>query len=188
VTTRHHKSTSREDSPASADLKKLIEEWVRKRFGIPGIVALAALLVLGGIWWKWDDVSKVPGIAELVKLLSQEKLPHADPDRFSIAVAHLDGDTNGDDEKLLVDALQRFGSTDAKSSLPDLKILRFDRTIELKGGDQELAVSKGNETARRLLTESGADVVLTLFHTIWAVKPASKTLRPYAVCAIEIRS
>ena len=28
----------------------------------------------------------------------------------------------------------------------------------------------------------------TLLHTIWAVKPASKTLRPYAVCAIEIRS
>jgi tetratricopeptide (TPR) repeat protein len=160
VKTRHHKFTSRKDSPASADLRKIIEEWVRKRFGVPGIVVLAALLVLGGIWWKWDDVSKVPGIAELVRLFSQEKLPHGDPDRFSIAVAHLDGDTNGDDEKLLVDALQRFGTTDSQSSLSGLKILRFDRTIELNGGDPELAASRGHETARRLLNESGTDVLL----------------------------
>ena len=50
--------------------------------------------------------------------------------------------------------------TDPKSNLPDLKILRFDRTIELKGGDQELAASQGHEAARRLLNESGADVIL----------------------------
>jgi tetratricopeptide (TPR) repeat protein len=123
-------------------------------------VALAALLVLGGIWWKWDDVSKVPGIAELVKLLSREKLPHADRDRFSIAVAHLDGDTNRENEKILLSALERFVAADHTSGIPDEQILSFDRTIELKGGDQELAISKGHEAARRLLSESGADVLL----------------------------
>jgi hypothetical protein len=160
VTARHSKSAAKQKPEVSADLKQLLEEWVRKRFGTSGIVALAVVLVLGGIWWKWDDVSKLPGVAELVKMLSQEKLPHADSDRFSIAVAHLDGDTNGEDENLLVDALERFATTDPKSNLPDLKILRFDRTIELKGGDPELAASQGHETARHLLTESGADVIL----------------------------
>jgi tetratricopeptide (TPR) repeat protein len=160
MTVRHSKSATKAKQEVSADLKKLVEEWVKKRFGIPGILALAIILALGAIWWKWDDVAKVPGISELVKLLSREKLPHADPDRFSIAVAHLDGDTNGDDEKLLVDGLERFVPTDPKSSLPDLKILRFDRTIQLKGGDTELAKSRGHQEARRLLTESGADVLL----------------------------
>jgi hypothetical protein len=160
VTARHSKSAAKHKPEASADLKLLVEEWVKKRFGIPGIVALTVLLALGGMWWKWDEVVKVPGVADLVKFATKEPLPRGDPQRFSIAVTHLDGDTNGDDERLLVDGLQRFGPTDPKSSLPDLKILRFDRTIELKGGDQELAVSKGNQMARRLLTESGADVVL----------------------------
>jgi hypothetical protein len=131
---------------------------------------LAALLVLGGIWWKWDDVSKVPGIAELVKLLSREKLPHADRDRFSIAVAHLDGDTNRENEKILLSALERFVAADHTSGIPDEQILSFDRTIELKGGNQELAISKGHEAARLLLSESGADVLLWRSVTFpWAV-------------------
>jgi hypothetical protein len=94
----------------SADLKKLVEKWVKKRFGIPGIVALAVLLVLGGLWWKWDEVVKVPGIAELVKLASRERLPNADPNTFSIAVAHLEGDTAFEKEKIMVAALSDFVS------------------------------------------------------------------------------
>jgi hypothetical protein len=49
---------------------------------------------------------------------------------------------------------------DKGSGGQSLQILHFDRTIELKGGDLEIEVSKGHEAARRLLAESGADVLL----------------------------
>ena len=57
-------------------------------------------------------------------------------------------------------ALTRFVDTDQGSGAPSLQILHFDRTIELKGGDLEIEASKGHEAARRLLVDSGADVLL----------------------------
>ena len=49
---------------------------------------------------------------------------------------------------------------DQKSGLSDLQILHFDRMIELKDGDEQIAASRGHEEARRLLKEAGADVLL----------------------------
>ena len=131
-----------------------------KRFGRRGIIVLATILVLGAIWWQWDKIVKLPGVAEIVKLAGREPLPRADPKRFSIAVAHLWEDVNSEQEQILVDALRRFVDADPGSGGPSLQILQFDRTIELKGGDLEIEASKGHETARRLLAESGADVLL----------------------------
>ena len=131
-----------------------------KRFGWRGIVVLATILAMVAIWWQWDQIVTRPGIAEMVKLASREPLPRADPKRFSIAVAHLEGDTNSEQEQILIDALQRFVDANQGSGGPSLQILHFDRTIELKGGDVEIEASKGHEAARRLLAESGADVLL----------------------------
>ena len=95
---------------------------------------LAALSFIFGIWWKWDDVVKAPGFPELVKWLSQEKLPHADAERFSIAVVHLVDDPQAENEKRLDDALANFSGADSGLGPQNVQILRFDRTIELKGG------------------------------------------------------
>jgi hypothetical protein len=157
---KRRKSRASDEQSPSADWKKLIEGWVWKRFGTPGIVVLAMILVGAAILWQWEQIVKLPLIAGIVKLASREPLPRADPQRFSIAVAHLEGDANSELEQILVDALSRFVDADQSSGGPSLQVLHFDRTIELKGGDPEIEASKGHEAARRLLMESGADVLL----------------------------
>ena len=126
VTVKRHRRPEKDEPSPSTDWKELIAKWIVKRWGRKGIVVFVVILASTGSWWKWDEVAKVPGIAEVVKLLSREKLPHADPNRFSIAVAHLLNDTNSEDEDLLVDALTRFATTDQKSGTADLQILKFD--------------------------------------------------------------
>jgi hypothetical protein len=160
MTSRRRKSRASDEPPPSADLKKIVEEEVRKRWGRAGVVVLALILFGGAIWWIWEDLVKRPGIEQMVTIASREPLPRADPQRFSIAVAHLEGDTNSELEQILIDALRRFVDADQGSGGPSLQILHFDRTIELKGGDLEIEASKGHEAARRLLAESGADVLL----------------------------
>ena len=62
--------------------------------------------------------------------------------------AHFARDTDGEDETLIVDALNSFATSDPESAASNIQILRFDRTIELKGGDQQAAIIKGHEEAR----------------------------------------
>lgn len=160
MTNKRRKSRASAEPPPSADLKKLIEGWVWKHFGFTGVVVLAVVIGVVAIWWQWDQIVKLPVIAQVAKFVSREPLPRADPQRFSIAVAHLEGDTNSELEQILVDALERFVDEDRSSGGPSLQILHFDRTIQLKGGDVEIEAGKGHEAARRLLAESGADVLL----------------------------
>jgi len=76
-----------EDSP---DLWKLIQGWAWKRFGLFGLVVLSGF----GIWWEWDHVSKLPGIAPLVARITEKALPKAVPGKFNIALTHSKGTTN----------------------------------------------------------------------------------------------
>src|SRR5438046_2122667 len=84
---------SREEKPVSPesaaeqspDPWKLVQNWVWRRFGWFGPIALACL----AIWWQWDHVSKLPGIEFLVARISERPLPKANPQRFNIAVVHL---------------------------------------------------------------------------------------------------
>ena len=204
MTTKRRKSKRRKsqasvEPSASADWKKIVEKWVRKRYGLAGVVALAVVFAAVAIWWRWDQIVKLPGISEVVKLVSRAPLPRADPKRFSIAVAHLEGDANSELEQILVDALSRFIDADQGSGGPSLQVLHFDRTIELKGGDLEIEASKGHEAARRLLMESGADVLLwgkvlregnetrpRLFWTPARVTAHGKTTDLYAVRDFEL--
>jgi tetratricopeptide (TPR) repeat protein len=78
-------------------------------------------------------------------------LPTPDPKRFSIALVHLEKDENGELEKFIVDALGGFEG---------VEVLRFDRPILLEGIQPEDRERTGRERALKLLTESGADVLV----------------------------
>jgi hypothetical protein len=131
MTRKRRKSRSNDEPSPSTDLKKLAEEWVWKRFGRRGIVMLAVGLALTMIWWNWKEIAKLPGIAEMVKVGSQEPLPPADPERFSIAITHFGGDTDYVQEGVLRDALRRFVERDQGADKLDVQLLHFDRTIEM---------------------------------------------------------
>jgi len=90
----------------------------------------------------------------------QEALPKANPQRFAVAVTHLDNDPDQEHEHLLVEALQEE---------EDIQILRFDRTIPLDGPQPQERVKAGHDQARAYLEESGAQVL------IWGTVLTAKT-------------
>lgn len=142
--------------PPSADLKKLIEQWVSNHLGVKGTIALAMLLALGAIWWNWEKIRKLPGVVGFLDRRTRRPkplapLPKATAGRFTIAVAHLEGDQNGEQERLLVTALEEFGL---------VQVLLFDRIIAAQGRSVEETVKAGHEQARTLLAESNADVLI----------------------------
>jgi len=83
--------------------------------------------------------------------LSRWPIPKADPNRFSILVAHLENDTNREYDRLIVEALKEFEG---------IQVLALDRTIPLEGPVPEEAEKGGHESARRYLKQSGASVLI----------------------------
>jgi tetratricopeptide (TPR) repeat protein len=109
------------------------------------------MLGLGGLWVSRDKVKDFPGVPSLMCWVSQERLPRADPQRFAVALAHLEYDKDQQYERLIREALRDFEG---------VQLLQFDRTISLAKGQPEESEKTGHETARRYLSESGAHVLL----------------------------
>ena len=81
----------------------------------------------------------------------REPLPKTDPERFAVAVAHLENDENGELERLIVEDLEEFEG---------VQVLSVDRTIRLTGAAREQSEKRGHEEARRYLAETGATVLV----------------------------
>jgi tetratricopeptide (TPR) repeat protein len=129
-----------------AALKRLVHKYL----GYGGFVIFLVLL------WALDkcafDLVRFPGVDTLVQRLTQKSLPRADPARFSVAVAHLSGDTpNYANENVLIQDL---------TELKGIKVLRFDRTIDLSAGNPEEAEKQGHLQAQSYLSQSGAEVLI----------------------------
>jgi tetratricopeptide (TPR) repeat protein len=122
-----------------------------RRFGVLGLVALALLSAAGYVFTHWDTVNKWPGVASVVTYLLREPVPPADPNRFTILVAHLENDTNREHERQIIHAMVDF---------KEIKVLQLDRTITLEGSDLEKQEKLGHESAQKYLKESGASVLI----------------------------
>ncbi|HWQ70620.1 MAG TPA: hypothetical protein VN494_11845 [Patescibacteria group bacterium] len=80
-----------------------------------------------------------------------ESLPKADPHRFAVAVVHLENDTQGEYERMIVEAL---------SELEGVEVLRFDRTITAEGPRPQEAIRKAHDEVRDYLAASGAHLLI----------------------------
>ncbi len=78
-------------------------------------------------------------------------IPKADAHRFAVAVAHLTHDNHQELERLIVESVR---------DLAGVQILQFDRTISAEGPIPEASARNAEETARALLHESSADVLI----------------------------
>ena len=133
------------------DLRQIFLKWISEHFGRKVVILFLILSSLYSLYMKWDAVSKLPGIASAVSLLTRWRVPKADPNRFSILVAHLENDPNCDQERLIVEALKEFEG---------IQVLVLDRTIPLIGPVPEEKEKQGHEIARQYLKDSGASVLI----------------------------
>lgn len=142
--------TANDDKPP--DIISQVWKFVSHYFpGRLGIVIFITLLLLFGCWWQWDKVSQLPGIKNVVALVSMESVPKADPNRFAVVVAHLEDDQGHEVEKLVTEALKEFDG---------VQTLRLDRLIPLEGAYPEEMEKRGHAKAREYLSKSGAQVLI----------------------------
>jgi tetratricopeptide (TPR) repeat protein len=125
---------------------------VFQRYRISRLVGLALVAMTFLVWIQWSAVSPAPRVSSLIEDAVSGVLPQADPNRFSVAVAHLeDDDAYQSHKKLIIRLLQ---------SLDGVEVLAFDRTIRAHDPVAENQDHKGHQTARRYLNASNASVLI----------------------------
>ena len=143
---------SQEDFP---DLKVRIQRLVHRWFGVWGLVMLAIFAVAGGAWWNWEAIRVLPGVSPFLKWMFEQPIPPVDPERFAVAIAHLEHDKDHYYEMLIIEALKDFAGEERS-----IQILRFDRTISLTSTQPEKDEQAGHDKAREYIQASGADVLI----------------------------
>jgi hypothetical protein len=118
-----------------------MQRWLYRRFGLRrSILASLLVLIISWMWSNWSTVKTLPVVSSIVTSFSQAPLPKADPQRFAVALAHLEDDKEPHQhERLILEALKDF-----KGVQP----LQFDRTISLAGTQPEESEKKGHARAR----------------------------------------
>ncbi|MFZ0887452.1 MAG: tetratricopeptide repeat protein, partial [Candidatus Binataceae bacterium] len=141
------------------DIWAEIRAWVYSRFGVAGLVLLAVLVFVA---CRWEIKSILDLLVDpllnafreaVLEPILQKPLPKADPNRFAVAVAHLENDQDGKVEGYLREALKNF------EEKLGVQPLEFDRTIRLRGQPEE-AERAGHQQAREYLKKSGAQVLV----------------------------
>ena len=74
--------------------RQVIFRWL----GLPGLILVAVLSV---VWSNWSTVKDLPGVATIRTWVCQAPLPKADPQRFAVALAHLEGDKDHQYERFI---------------------------------------------------------------------------------------
>lgn len=119
------------------------------KVGLP-IAALVALLVTA-VSYRGVLLS-IPVINKYAQKVGERRLPRPPADRFAVAIAHIEGDKDGDIETLIVESLK---------NIPGVEPVRFDRSSEILMADQPTeAERQATIDARAWLGQSGADILL----------------------------
>jgi hypothetical protein len=143
------------DQDKVPDIWEISKKWVFRHFGTRGLIIFILLSTTVVFIFKYSDtISKWPGVATIVNYIHNtfHPIPCADPNRFTIFVAHLENDVNHDVERRIVNLiLEEF---------KEIKVMRLDRTITLEGSDPDKQVKLGHELGQKYLKESGASVLI----------------------------
>lgn len=139
----------REPGWLQAMLADMLTAFGRLSRGGAALLAVAAML--GVVWWEWEHVATLPGVAQIVSWINKEPLPKANAAKFTIAVARLENDPNGEMRNLILDELRTFRG---------VTILGPAQAIATGGADLEQSERRGHQQARALLANMQADVLV----------------------------
>ena len=95
---------------------------ISQHLGRSGLLIILTVFFLGFTYWNWNNVRTLPGIAQIVDHFSRWSIPTADPNRFSILVAHLQNDASNEQEHLIIESLKECEG---------IQVLSLGRTIPL---------------------------------------------------------
>jgi hypothetical protein len=140
-----------DEADKAPNLRERFRAWVFRRFGVPGLIVLACASAALVAWTQWDKVSNWPGVHPVVELVSREPVPKADPERFSVLVAKLNGDATDTLGNQIFEVLKEFSGVQA---------LPLDRTLASGGRMTEAMEAEAGEVVRRYLQRSGATVLI----------------------------
>ena len=84
--------------------------WVLQKFGLNGLLFMALLMIAIFLWTNWKQISKWPGVNQVIDFIIEVEPPASDPLRFTVAIAHLDNDENHTVETLIRHELNEFSS------------------------------------------------------------------------------
>ena len=80
-------------------------EQVHQLVGAPLAIAAVAVVALVTLWWKWDTIPRNRMSSKASSGLNRKPIRHAEPSHLTIAVMHLEGDTNKENEQLLLEGI-----------------------------------------------------------------------------------
>jgi tetratricopeptide (TPR) repeat protein len=116
------------------------------------VLLIFLAIIVGGGCWQWERISKIGPVAEALSYVTAKRLPEASPRRFSVAVAHIEADSNNDIENLVLESLK---------GIQGVELLRFDRKSDILIADRPLeAEITGHIQARSWLKSGNADLAI----------------------------
>jgi hypothetical protein len=121
--------TVQEEPP---DPWKWFQRCIYRRFGLRGwLIVVLLIVIVPWLWSNWGAVKGLPIVFTSVTWFFP--LPKADPQRFAVALAHLEHDKDQQYARLIREVLKDFEG---------VQLLQFDRTISLGVQSQRKARRK----------------------------------------------
>ena len=139
------------DEGDNLSLTETTRRWLIRRFGRRGLILGLVLAAAIYVYANWAQVLTWPGVAPAIQSITRSSIPQADPDRYSVLIAHLENDNGQELERLIIEALAEFEG---------IQVLALDRLIPLKGSIPEEAEKNGHEQAGTYLEESKASLLI----------------------------
>jgi hypothetical protein len=118
-----------------------ITKLIKEEYGIRAALLPLVLFLIGLAWWNFDKLKTLPISGQIIQSLSEASLPRASGKFFSVGFVHLEGDKDGEYEKLLHEELK---------SISGIEVLQIDRNISSKESSllinmQNLPGNRGNQ-------------------------------------------
>ncbi|MEM6821894.1 MAG: tetratricopeptide repeat protein [Verrucomicrobiota bacterium] len=129
-------------------LKQILQDYVGQ---VPWFFGSIIVALIGGAFTFWKAIQDLPRVRLLVSRLNQKSIPKAGSEKYSVFVANLDHDAQGEYKRRILKNLRKFKGFEVRS---------LDRSFTLEVGNLEASEAQGHDKMRGYLQEAGGSIVI----------------------------